>query len=86
MNFTDMKYIKFAFKKTYISFGLDLMNGIKSVEDDFYGVGKDERKEIWVKVKRPSYNEFKRDFLEFDDASEEEIKENYESEYHRTRW
>ena len=81
MNFTDMKYIKFAFKKTYISFSLDLMNGIKSVEDDFYGIGKDERKEIWVKVKRPFYDEFKRDFLEVDDATEEEIKENYESEY-----
>ena len=81
MNFKDMKYIKYAFKKTYISFSLDLMNGIKSVEDDFYGIGKDERKEIWVKVKRPPYDDFKRALLEADDVSEEEIKENYESEY-----
>ena len=82
MEADDIRYIKRAFKGMHIPFSLDLMNEIKSVENDFYGIGKDEYKEIWIKVPKPSYDEFRHIFLEEDnEATEQEIKENYEFEY-----
>ena len=82
MEADDIRYIKRAFKGMHMPFSLDLMNEIKSVENDFYGIGKDEYKEIWIKVPKPSYDEFRHIFLEEDnEATEQEIKENYEFEY-----
>lgn len=78
IKYYDMDFLKNYLKDTKISFPFELMDKLKSITNNLYAPGKDELKKIWVKVKNPSYEEFKQDYLaEDEEASEEEIRDEF---------
>ena len=79
MQYYDINTLKHNFKDNPFNASLNLLAPLKSITNALYEPGKDEIKTLWIKIKNPSYDTFRKDLLEEDpDAEEEDIQYEYE--------
>ena len=79
MQYYDINTLKHNFKNNPFNARLNLLAPLKSITNALYEPGEDELKTLWIKIKNPSYDIFRKDLLEEDpDAEEEDIQYEYE--------
>lgn len=82
LKYYEMDYLKRYLKDTTTDIPFDFMKEIKSLKSRIYAPGKDEFKELWVKIQNPTFEEFKKDYLEEYPGSEnDEIKQEFQGKY-----
>lgn len=75
----EINTLKYNFKENPFNAKLNLLELLNSITNTLYEPGKDELKTLWIKVKNPDYETFRKDLLEEDpEAEEEDIQYEYE--------
>ena len=75
----DMNYLFMDRNTAYLAEPFKLMESIKPYSiDEFFG---DVRKRIIIKIENPTFEEYRKRYLEFDEAPDDEIKAEYDYEY-----
>lgn len=79
LQYYDINTLKYNFKDNPFNASLNLFAPLKSITNALYAPGDDELKTLWIKVKNPSYETFRKDLLEEDEfAEEDDIRYEYE--------
>lgn len=79
MQYYEINTLKYNFKENPFNAKPELLKDIESITNALYEPNKDELKTLWIKVKNPNYETFRKDLLEeYPDADEEDVKYEYE--------
>lgn len=79
MQYHEINTLKHNFKENPFNAKPELLKDIESITNALYEPNKDELKTLWIKVKNPNYETFRKDLLEeYPDADEEDIRYEYE--------
>lgn len=79
MQYHQISTLKHNFKENPFNTKPELLKNIESITNALYEPNKDELKTLWIKVKNPDYQTFRKDLLEeYPDTDEEDIRYEYE--------